>query len=175
VSVLTGVPKRTLQVWRKGFFVPALSPEWTGHAERELYGLGDVVTVHVMRRLIAVGVDRGIVARVGEELPESSDGWMFRRLAAAEPAWWCLVVTNPGWATERDEIISLWPEDQLNAELLAEYETSEQDELIWLSGAGESPFAVAVPISKYSAVYVAKADAWRRQRRIAEKHWPPWM
>src|SRR4051794_37700122 len=34
VSELTGVPKRTLQVWRKGFFVPALPPDVTKHAER---------------------------------------------------------------------------------------------------------------------------------------------
>jgi hypothetical protein len=44
-------------------------------------------------------------------------GWLFHGLAAAEPAWWCFAVTNPGWAAERDEIISLWPEDQLNAEI----------------------------------------------------------
>jgi hypothetical protein len=81
----------------------------------------------------------------------------------------------PDWAAERDEMISLWPEDQLNAELLAEYETSQQDELVWISGQGEAPCGVAVPLSQYSAVYVEKADAWRRQRRIKERDWPPWM
>src|SRR4051794_13183079 len=63
VSELTGVPKRTLEVWRKdGFFVPALPPDVTKHAERELY-LGDVVAVRAMRLLLDVGVDRDVVAR----------------------------------------------------------------------------------------------------------------
>ena len=48
-----------------GVFVPALPREVTGHAERELYGLGDVVAVRVMRLLLGSGSGAAMyVARV---------------------------------------------------------------------------------------------------------------
>ena len=70
---LSGVPKRTVQQWRKdSYFVPWLDvEEWTGHPQGELFSLADVVTLRVMRTLLEAGVDREIVARVGEELPAS--------------------------------------------------------------------------------------------------------
>ncbi len=46
-----------------GVFVPALPREVTGHAERELYGLGDVVAVRVMRLLLGAGVELPCTSR----------------------------------------------------------------------------------------------------------------
>jgi hypothetical protein len=41
----------------------------TGHPDGELYSLGDVVALRVMRMLLDAGADREVAARIGEDAP----------------------------------------------------------------------------------------------------------
>ena len=47
------------------------------------------------------------------------------------------------------------------------------DGLVWLYS--EEPCAVWLPFSEICGQVASAADAWRRRRRIATKHWPGWM
>jgi hypothetical protein len=44
---------------------------------------------------------------------------------------------------------------------------------VWLCPEGDR-LAVWFPLSEIAAAMAEKADQWRRQRWIADKHWPPW-
>jgi hypothetical protein len=67
-----------------------------------------------------------------------------------EPAIWCVILTHQDWTAEREELIKLRTEDEVAHGWPEGVEVGWQDDLEWLSGE-------------------------RRQRRIAEKDWPPWM
>jgi hypothetical protein len=186
---LSGVPKRTVQDWRKtGFFVPALSEEWTGHPPGELYGLSDVLAVRLMRRLLALGVEREAVARFGEEfLVYEGVPWSVRSIAAVDPAWWCLVpATVELWDlrdpdTDDADEGGLCYQDAVMLDAIVERHGEDDDDLCrdddgvyWRDDDG-SMFVVWLPITRYAIGLTSKADQWRRQRRVPPNRWPPWM
>ena len=108
---LTGVPTRTLQVWRNdGFYVPALPAAWTGHLPGELYMLGDLAALVVLRALLGEKLDRSLASRAAAEIARPIDvpgEWLDCRAAAtlAEP-WWLTVPvgTTDGRPVTEDDI-----------------------------------------------------------------------
>jgi hypothetical protein len=193
---LAGVPKRTVQEWRKtGFFVPALPEGVTGHPQGELYSLGDVVALHVMRMLLALGVEREVVARVGEELPgwfDEDDSWSFVRLrgvASAQGSWrrvWCMVpmrvelfepVADDGLESDEDDatLLRFFDADSVE-QLVASDETMRmRDDLVVWCTPEHGDVALWFGLGDVAGEVIAKADQWRRQRRILLERWPPWM
>jgi hypothetical protein len=188
---LSGVPKRTVQEWRKtGFFVPALPEEATGHPAGELYALADVVTLRLMRFLLAVGAEREAVARFGEVfLIDCEYGLPFfaRDWARVDPELWCMVpATVELWDLEppdgyTDEDDDGCPLRFFTAARLEE--TLEQhpegisrgdDGVSWRDEDG-TLLVVWFPMTRHVIELATKADHWRRQRRIPVKHWPVWM
>lgn len=172
---MAGVPARTVQTWRKdGFFVPALPGEVTGHPDGELYSLGDVVALRVMRRLLNAGADREVAARVGEDAPCWDDEHYIalREVAVAEPAWWYFAPLYRELLPD-GELTPIWMADRLEARLREEPEVRRSDGLVWIGP--EPPCAVWLPFSEICTEVAARADAWRRQRRIPLKRWPIWL
>lgn len=174
-AALAEIPKRTVQLWRtQGFFVPALPGSVTGHPEGELYSLGDVVTLRVMRILLDAGADREVAARVGEDAPcwEGEQYIPLRQIAVCEPAWWYFAPLYRDLLPD-GELTPIWMGDRVDARLAGEPDVRRSDGLVWL---GPKPrCAVWIPFSEICAEIAGKADAWRRQRRVALKHWPGWM
>ena len=186
---LAGVPKRTVQEWRKtGFFVPALPEEVTGHPQGELYSLGDVVALRVMRMLLAYGVEREVVARAGEEVPgfdeEACTFVGFRGMVAAG--------SGPLWCMVPMSVELLEPIDDETGEddgtLLRFFDTDSVDQIVasdetkrWRDGMvvwctpEHGDVALWFGFGEVAGEVIAKADQWRRQRRILLKQWPPWM
>ena len=156
-----------------GFFVPALPADLTNHSPGELYSLGDGVTVEIMRLLLDAGVDRQVVARVGEELPAWGDEWVLsiRKLGASEPPWWCAVPLDLDELERRSE--PRYFDEPRIRKTFVEFGIAERDGLLWAPEV--EPLIVFVPVSKFAAQMAAAADEWRRQRRIPPKDWPPWM
>jgi hypothetical protein len=193
VAELSGVPKRTVQQWRRdGFFVPALPEEVTGHPQGELYSLGDVVALRVMRMLLTCGVEREVVARAGEELPGWFDGdgsWGFfglRGVASAEESWrplWCMVpmsveLLEPVDGLESGEdgtLLRFFDTDSVE-QLVASDETMRRRDgmVVWCTPE-HGDVALWFGLGDVAGEVIAKADQWRRQRRIPLKQWPPWM
>jgi hypothetical protein len=192
---LASVPKRTVQDWRKtGFFVPALPAEVTGHPQGELYSLGDVVALRVMRMLISCGVEREVVARVGEELPgwfDEDDSWSFVRLrgvASAQGSWrhlWCMVPmsvallepVDDGFESVEDDgtLLRFFDADAVE-QLVASDETIRMRDgiVVWCTPE-HGDVALWFGLGDVAGEVIARADRWRRQRRIPPKRWPPWM
>jgi hypothetical protein len=146
----------------------------TGHPDGELYSLGDVVALRVMRMLLEAGAEREVAARVGEDAP-CWDGERFislREVGVCEPAWWYFVPLFEDLLPE-GELTPIWTADRLEARLADEPEIHRSEGLVWLYS--EEPCAVWLPFSEICAEIAGRADAWRRRRRIATKHWPGWM
>jgi len=100
--------------------------------------------------------------------------WSFRRFATVEPAWWFMVLTVAEWAAEREEILSVWTDDALSERCATDADLWRDGDLVWICPEGER-LAVWFPMSVIAAEMAEEADQRRRQRRIAEKDWPPWM
>ena len=188
-AALAGVPKRTVQEWRKtGFFVPALPEEWTSHPPGELYGLSDVLAVRLIRRLLELGVEREAVARFGEEfLVYEGLPWSVRSIAATDPPWWCMVpATVELWdlrdpeADDADEG-GLRYQDAGIIEAIVERHREDDNDLcrddngVYWRDADGSMFVVWLPITRDAIELASKADHWQRQRRIPPNRWPPCM
>ena len=194
-AVLAEMPRRTVQQWRAdGFFVPALPEEVTGHPQGELYSLGDVVALRVMRMLLALGVEREVVARVGEELPgwfDEDDAWSFVRLrgvASAQGSWrrvWCMVpmgvellepVDDERERGEDDGTLLRFFDADAVEQLVASDETMRRrgDLVVWCTPE-HGDVALWFGLGDVAGEVIAKADQWRRQRRIPLERWPPWM
>jgi hypothetical protein len=193
-AALSGVPKRTVQEWRKtGFFVPALPEGVTGHPQGELYSLGDVVALRVMRMLLALGVEREVVARAGEELPgwfDEDDSWSFFRLrgvASAQGSWrrvWCMVpmrvelfepVDDGLESVDDGTLLRFFDADALEQLVASDEMMQRRGDLVvwWTPEHGD--VALWFRLADVASEVIAKADQWRRQRRIPHKRWPPWM
>jgi hypothetical protein len=184
---LSGVPKRTIQEWRKtGFFVPWLPCEHGGHVHGELYGLSDVLTLRVMRTLLDAGAERKVVAWVGETLPASEDDgeWFqlpVRWFATKDPPAWFMValvaeileLRPPDGLTHLRDELKFHDEDFVRSK--ERVDETEHNGVVRGSLDGEDAPWVWLPISHYASELVEKADQWRRQRRIPLKRWPEWM
>src|SRR5215813_2383818 len=66
---IAGIPVRTVQHWRtRGFFVSGLPLGGEeGHKPGELYALGDVVALRLIRDVLGLGVDLALAARLARE------------------------------------------------------------------------------------------------------------
>jgi hypothetical protein len=170
--------------------VPALPDDWTSHPPGELYGLSDVLAVRLMRRLLALGVEREAVARFGEEfLVHEGLPWSVRSIAAQDPPWWCLVPATVELWDLRDpdtDDAAAADEGGLRYEgagiidAIIERHHREDDDLcrdddgVYWRGEG-GLLVVWLPITRDAVELLERADLWRRQRRILVKHRPPWM
>jgi hypothetical protein len=188
---LSGVPKRTVQEWRKtGFFVPALPGEATGHPARELYALADVVTLRLMRFLLSVGAEREVVARFGEVFlvdSESGSPYFARDWVRADTEVWCLVpATLELWDLERPDgsdrkdsegcPLRFFTTEMLDQSIEDDSEgiSRDDDGVYWRDEDG-SLLMVWLPMTRQVIELADKADHWRRQRRVPLKDWPAWM
>jgi hypothetical protein len=98
--------------------------------------------------------------------------YALREVAVCKPAWWYFAPLFEELLPE-GELSLIWTADRLDARLAEEPDVYRSDGLVWLYS--EEPCAVWLAFSEICAEIVAKADAWRRQRRIALKNWPGWM
>jgi hypothetical protein len=188
---LSGVPKRTVQEWRKtGFFVPALPAVATGHAADELYALADVVTLRLMRFLLSVGAEREVVARFGEVFlvdSESGSPYFARDWVRADTELWCLVpATLELWDLEPPDgsdrkdgegcRLRFFTTEMLEQSLEEDSEgiSRDDDGVYWRDEDG-SLLMVWLPMTRQVTGLASKADHWRRQRRIPMHRWPAWM
>jgi hypothetical protein len=186
---LAGVPKRTVQEWRKtGFFVPALPEEATGHPSGELYALADVLTLRIMRLLLNSGAEREAVARFGEVFlidPESESPFFARDWAVAEPLWCMVPATVELWKLESPDgyeadddgcPLRFFTMEMLEQSLARDREgiSRDDDGVYWRDDDG-ALLVVWSPFTSLVIELASNADHWRRQRRIALKHWPAWM
>ena len=158
-----------------------------------MYSLGDVVALRVMRMLLACGVEREVVARVGEELPgwfDEDDGGSFVRLrgiASAEEAWrplWCMVPmsvellepVDDGEGGEDDgTLLRFFDADSVEHMVASDETMRRRDGMVVWSTPEHGDVALWFRLADVASEVIAKADQWRRQRRIPHKRWPPWM
>jgi hypothetical protein len=188
---LSGVPKRTVQEWRKtGFFVPALPEEATGHPGGELYALADVVTLGLMRFLLGVGAEREVVARFGEVfLVDSEYGMPYfaRDWVRDTSELWCMVPATrelweleppPGYEGGDDHGCRLrfFTIEMLEQAIEEDGEgiSRDDDGVYWRDEDG-SLLMVWFPMTRHVIELASKADHWRRRRRIPMNRWPAWM
>jgi hypothetical protein len=174
-----------VQEWRKtGFFVPGLPSGKLGYPDGELYSFGDVVALRVMRRLLGAGVDREVVAAVGEDVPGWNEDsfWSLRGLfVGGEEPWWLGVPFSAEVLSGfRDEEgapeFRCYETSWLTQQLESDDEFAREGELVvWTSSSSGSGLMVWLPYSEVIAELATDADGFRRRRRIKERDWPPWM
>jgi len=189
---LVGLSPRTVQDWRaSAAYVPLCPVGDSGHEQGSIYHLADLVALRVLADLRALGVTRDVAARVCEGVPlhpdatDDDDYMPYRQVAMLDPPWWYLLPVH--WdLIDRHmrelpdiELIGVVPEDRVDAWVSAfdpgdVYVLHREEGFKRLSQA-DLPLIVLYPITALAAELAARADAWRRQRRIRQKDWMPWL